>query len=159
MTNSYGEEGFLYDDGLMIHEILENNWTEGLMKDKKLIFSNDQTDPASIDYSDGCVTIKIYADEIINDPRGISYDSVTQHRNIRLQIQTTNRELSIAATDQIMRILALYRIRPGNNWDIMFFSSTNPRYPSYNFFDSTITIQLKKFYHMLPNVSLAGHQI
>jgi hypothetical protein len=159
MTNEYGEEGFLDDDGQMIHDILENNWAEGLMKDKTLLFFNDQTDIASIDYGSGCIAVKIYADEIVNEPRGISFDSVTQHRNIRLNIQTMSRELSLAAVDQIMKILALYRIRPGNDWQTMWFSSYTPIYPTYNFFRYNITIQLKKYYQMLPNVSLAGHQI
>jgi len=97
-------------------------------------------------------------DEIVSEPRGISYDSETSTRAIRIDIRGIDRESTLLCADQVRKILAQYRLRPGNGWQTLAFTQHTPVYPSFKFFHTISTFTLTKYYTLLPNVSLCGNE-
>ena len=101
----YDFQGFIDDDAKMIYDFLKDNWEKGELKDKTVFFYNEEEDPASFDFKTGEMAIRVYADEIISEPRGISYDSEMTTRAIRIDIRGINRESTILCADQVRKIL------------------------------------------------------
>lgn len=149
-TSDYRFEGYYDDDARMIHDILEHEWNEDVLKDKILLYYNETTDISSVNYNTGELAIKIYADDISSTPMGIGFDSIEQDRTMNLEIKTIDRDLYIGAIDEIRRILTKYRLRPGNAWDTMWVEKVAPVYPTEKFYHTKITIKLKQYCHVLP---------
>lgn len=154
----YDFQGFIDDDAKMIYDFLKDNWQKGELKDKTVFFYNEEDDPALFDFKTGEMAIRVYADEIVSEPRGISYDSEMTTRAIRIDIRGINREQTILCADQVRKILAQYRLRPGNGWQTLYFTSHTPVYPSFKFFHTITSFQLKKYYTLLPNINLCGNE-
>lgn len=153
----YDFKGYLDDDAENLHRILVENWSQGDLKDKAVFFYDENIDPATFDFKTGECAIRIYADEIVSEPRGISFDSEAVSRTMRIDIRTMNREDSMLIPDQIRFICAKYRIRPWKDWQTMYFSSYSPIYPSFKFYHTVLTVTLRKYYAMLPNVNINGN--
>lgn len=153
----YEFKGYLDDDAKHLHHILEQNWSKGDLEDRAVFFYDESVDPVTFDFKTGECAIRIYADEIVSEPRGISFDSEAVARTMRIDIRTLNREDSILIPDQIRFILAQYRIRPWGDWQTMYCSSYAPIYPTYKFYHTVLTVTLRKYYAMLPNVDINGN--
>lgn len=152
----YDFKGYLDDDAENLHRILAENWSKGDLKDRSIFFYEETQDPASFDFKTGEAAIRIYADDIVSEPRGISFDSEEVSRVIRIDIRTINREDSLLIVDQIRYILAKYRLRPWKDWQLLYFTTYSPVYPSFKFYHCVVSVTLRKFYTMLPNVDLNG---
>lgn len=153
----YDFKGYIDDDAESLHRILTENWSKGDLKDRSIFFYDESVDPSTFDFKQGECAIRIYADDIISEPRGISFDSESSSRIMRIDLRTINREDSMLIADQIRYILAHYRLRPWRDWQTMYFSAYTPVYPSFKFYHSVITITLRKYCVMLPNVDLNGN--
>lgn len=152
----YDFKGYLDDDAENLHRILSENWSKGDLGNRTIFFYDENTDPATFDFKTGECAVRIYADEITSEPRGIGFDSESVTRTMRIDIRSMNREDSMLVVDQIRYILANYRIRPWKDWQTMYFSMYTPIYPSFRFYHGVISITLRKYYTMLPNVNLYG---
>ena len=149
-TADYVFEGYFDDDARMIHDILEREWNEDVLKDKILLYYDETKDISSVNFNTGELAIKIYADEVDNEPMGIGFDSITSDRYVHLEVRTIDRDLYIGAIDEIYRILVKYRLRPGNTWDTMWLDGYERMYPAEKFFHGVLTIHLKKYCHTFP---------
>lgn len=156
-TVGYDFQGYLDDDAKSLHQVLTKNWATGDLKDRSIFFYDESVDPATFDFRNGEIAIRIYADEIVTEPKGISFDSVSETRVLRVDVRTINREDAMLVADQVRKIVALYRIRPFGDWQTMYVSGYTPVYPSFKFFHSVMTITLRKYYTMLPNVDINGN--
>lgn len=153
----YKFKGYIDDDAHMIYEMLVNNWQKiGVLKDKAIFFYDEMEDPQAFDFKTGEIAIRIYADDIISEPKGISYDSESQTRTIHIDIRGLDRDDTRYCADLIRHILAMNRLRPGNDWQTLQFASYSPIYPSFKFFHTVVSCTLRKYYTMLPNVDLNG---
>jgi len=149
-TADYEFQGYYDDDARMIHDILEREWNEDELKDKVLLYFDETKDISSVNFNTGELAIKIYADDITTDPMGIGFDSISEDRDITLEIRTLDRDLYMGALDEIMRILVKYRLRPGNTWDTLWVDRYERVYPTEKFFHGRFIIHLKKYCHTLP---------
>lgn len=149
-TSDYEFKGYYDDDAKMIHDILEKNWDEDVLKDKLLFYYDETKDITSVNYNTGEIAIKIYADEVDSSPRGIGFDSLERDRRIRIHIRTLDRDLFLGVIDEIARIMTKYRLRPGNAWDTLWIDSYEPIYPSEKFFQGLFTIHVKQYCHTIP---------
>lgn len=149
-TSDYEFQGYQDDDARMIHDILEKNWDEDILKDKVLLYFDESKDVSSINFNTGELAIKIYADEIETKPMGIGFDSIEQTRKMRLDIRTIDRDLYLGVMDEVRRIMVKYRLRPGNAWDTLWVSKVEPVYPSEKFYESKIEVTLKQYCHTFP---------
>ena len=154
----YDFQGYFDDDAQMIYNFIKDNWSKGDLQYKAIFFYDETKDPALFDFKTGEVAIRIYADEIISEPRGISYDSESQSRAIRIDVRCIDRETTMLCVDQIRKILAQYRLRPGNAWGTLSFASFTPVYPSFKFYHYIVSFTLRKYYNMLPNINLCGNE-
>lgn len=149
-TADYEFQGYYDDDARMIHDILEREWDEDVLKDKVLLYFDESKDISSVNFNRGELAIKIYADEMENEPMGIGFDSVSSDRYVHLEVRTIDRDLYIGAIDEIYRILVKYRLRPGNTWDTLWMDGYERMYPAEKFYHGVITIHLKKYCHTFP---------
>lgn len=152
----YDFKGYLDDDAENLHRILSENWSKGELKDRTLFFYDENTDPATFDFKTGECAVRIYADEIASEPRGIGFDSESVTRAMRIDVRSINREDTLLVTDQIRYILAHHRLRPWKDWQTLAFTTCTPIYPSFRFYHSVLSFTLRKYYTMLPNVNLNG---
>lgn len=153
----YDFKGYIDDDARLMYDMIVNNWPKsGTLKDKSIFFYNEIEDPQTFDFKTGEIAIRIYADNIISEPKGISYDSESQTRAINIDIRGIDRDETRYCADTIRHILAMNRLRPGNDWQTLQFTAYSPIYPSFKFFHTVITCTLRKYYTMLPNVDLNG---
>lgn len=148
--------GFLNDDALLLRNILTENWDTSKLP-KIIFYWDEDNDISQFDFRTGEVPVKIYANDIYSEPRGISFDSVAESRVMVLNIRSTDRETLIKVADEIRRILYLYRLRPGNDYDVMYMSQYTPIYPSYKFYNMNMMITLRKYMFMLPYVDSSGN--
>lgn len=157
MTESgYSFKGYIDDDAEKLHQTLVKNWLIGDLGDKALFFYDESIDPAIFDFKTGEIAIRIYADEIVSEPRGISFDSISETRTMRIDIRGIDRMNTMRCADQIRLILAENRIRPFGDWQTMWCSVYAPVYPSFKFYHTILAVTLRKYYVMLPNVNING---
>lgn len=149
-TADYEFKGYQDDDAKLIHDILEKEWDEDVLKPKILLYYDETKDISSVNFNTGELAIKIYADEIMNEPMGIGFDSISQDRYIHMEIRTIDRDLYVGALDEINRIMVKYRLRPGNKWDTLWVDGYERAYPAEKFFHGIVTIHLKKYCHTFP---------
>lgn len=149
-TSDYVFTGYQDDDAKLIHDILEREWDEDVLKEKKIMYFDESVDISSFNYNRGEAAIKVYADEIETEPMGIGFDSIQQDRKIRIIVRTMDRDLYLGLLDEIRRIITKYRLRPGNAWDTMWMDSYEPVYPTEKFYQGLITLNLKQYCHTLP---------
>lgn len=158
MSDEYGDEDYTFqaDDAEMIHDFIVKEWgcTEIPLSDIGVYFEEDGVDPSQFDFRQNEKFIRIYADEILPSPRGISYDSESQTRYLAVIVKCIKRTDMILICDELRRIFARHRMCPGNAWDQLNMMSYVPLYPSYNFHHSTITIRLRNFCKWIPPMKL-----
>lgn len=156
-VKQYQFKGYIDDDARLIYEMLVKFWPKkGPLQEKAIFFYNEIDDPQAFDFKTGEIAIRIYADNIISEPKGISYDSESASRTINIDIRGLDRDDTRYCADQIRYILAMNRLRPGNDWQTLQFSAYQPIYPSFKFFHTVVSCTLRKYYTMLPNVDLNG---
>ncbi len=155
-AKGYEFKGYLDDDAQMVYNFLKDNWQKGDLNNKTIFFYDEKEDPAQFDFKTGEIAIRVYADEIVAEPKGIGFDSESSTRAIRIDIRGIDRGQVMKCRDQVRYILAQYRLRPGNGWQTMYFSSETPIYPSFKFFHTVTTFTVRKYYNMLPNINQCG---
>ena len=149
-TQDYAKQGYVDDDAKMIHDILEREWDDDVLKDKTLFYYDEMFDPSSFKFDTGEMCIKIYANDVSNRPMGIGFDSMNVQRQVMVDIRTMDRDLFLGVCDELERIFIKYRLRPGNKWDTLWAEHYAPVYPSYKFFHAVYTVHLTKYCNTLP---------
>lgn len=156
IEDEYEFRGYFDDDADHIYNIITENWGKGEVKDKTLFFFDELGDPAAFNFKTGEIAVKIYADEVLTEYKGISFDSASSSRAMRIDVRALDRESVIQVVDEIKYILSHYRIRPFGHWQTMNFSASTPVYPSYKIFHTNLTFTLKQYYTALPRVDING---
>lgn len=150
------ESGYVFDDVQLIYKILSANWRREAFKDDVVIFWDEDNDISTFNFSTGEIAIKILDEEMIIEKKGMARDSEQIDRFIQIDVRTLSRERLLSVMGEIRRILNLYRVRPGNEYDVLDFVSYYPKRPSYKFYHGQIKLVLKNFYKMVPNPNWLG---
>jgi len=149
---------FVDDDAKLFYDILDAEWDPfildaGLELKPALYIGEfeEVTSFASAEDSRSPVMLRINADDLTLEPQGICYDSWRRTKIMTFFIKCSEREYVIRATNELYRILAKYRKKPGNDWDMIGDIIDTPIYPSHKIFLRSISFQLIDFFIILPN--------
>lgn len=154
--NDFVESGYVYDDVQLMYKILSTNWRREAFKDDVVIFWDEDNDISTFNFSTGEIAVKILDEEMIVEKKGMARDSEQIDRFISIDIRALDREKFLSVMGEVRRILNLYRLRPGNEYDVLDFQSYYPKRPSYKFYHGQIKITFKNFYKILPVANWLG---
>jgi len=149
---------YVDDDAVLFKDIFEAEWDKTILEPglelMPEVYIGEFAEPthfSSAENSRSPAMLRINADDLILTPQGVCYDSWNRRKTISLFVKCSQREYVIRASNEIYRILAKYRKKPGNDWDMIGDIMDLPIYPSHKIYHRTITFQLVDWFIVLPN--------
>ncbi len=137
------------DNDKLAGKLISDNWS--LKTIKPAIYYLEDSDAMAHSFGQNPVAIKIYVDDLVSRPLGIAYDGESLSRRFRFIIMGIKRETTVAAANELRRILAVHRYKPFGYWQVIEYVSEASRMnKSYNSWEKGYTYRAYLPYHAIP---------